>query len=95
METAMKTSKLPRIDSIQELARFWDTHDLTDFQDELEDVTEPVFVSGDSIRLHLRSRDANAVRRIAESKGVSQAELIRQWVSQRLARRKRGSQASG
>ena len=40
----MKTSKLPRTDSIQELARFWDTHDLTDFDDELEEVTEPVFV---------------------------------------------------
>jgi hypothetical protein len=22
---------------------FWDTHDLTDFEDELEEVTEPVF----------------------------------------------------
>ena len=48
----MKTSKLPRTDSIQELARFWEKHDLTNFQDELEEVTEPVFVGGDSIRLH-------------------------------------------
>lgn len=89
----MKTSKLPRTDSIQELARFWGTHDLTDFEDELEEVTEPVFSSDDSIRLHLQSRDANAVRRLAESKGVSQAELIRQWVLQKLGRRKRSGQA--
>jgi predicted DNA binding CopG/RHH family protein len=93
MERAMKTSKLPQTDSIQELARFWETHDLTDFEDKLEEVTEPVFASGDSIRLHLPSRDAKAIRQLAESKGVSQAELIRQWVLQKLARRKPGGQA--
>ena len=39
----MKTEGLPQTDSIQELAQFWDTHDLTDFEYELEEVTEPVF----------------------------------------------------
>ncbi|MCF8143096.1 MAG: BrnA antitoxin family protein [Deltaproteobacteria bacterium] len=34
---------LPQIDSIQELARFWDTHDLADFEDQLEEVRESVF----------------------------------------------------
>ena len=34
---------LPQTDSIQELAQFWDTHDLTEFADELEEVIEPVF----------------------------------------------------
>jgi hypothetical protein len=43
MEKPMTTRKLPKTDSIQELARFWDAHDVTDFQDELEEVTEPVF----------------------------------------------------
>jgi hypothetical protein len=41
----MKKSKLPKTDSIQELAAFWDTHDLTDFEDELEEVAEPVLRS--------------------------------------------------
>jgi len=88
----MKTSKLPRTDSIQALARFWETHDLTDFEDELEEVTEPVFCTNDSIRLHLHSRDAKAVRQLAESKGISQAELVRQWVLQKLGGGKRGHQ---
>jgi hypothetical protein len=35
--------KLPRINSIRKLARFWDSHDLTDFRRELQKVTEPVF----------------------------------------------------
>ena len=34
-------SKIPETDSIRELASFWDTHDLTDFEDQLEEVTEP------------------------------------------------------
>src|SRR5438105_3348974 len=39
----MKTEALPQTDSIQELAQFWDTRDVTDFENELEEVTEPVF----------------------------------------------------
>lgn len=87
----MKKAKLPQTDSIQELARFWEKHDLTNFADELEEVTEPVFAGGDSISLHLQSRDARKVRELAESRGVSQAELIQLWVLQKLGRRKRSS----
>ncbi len=39
----MKARRIPDTDSIEELARFWDTHDLTDFQDQLEEVATPVF----------------------------------------------------
>ncbi len=39
----MSHTKIPNTDSIEELAQFWQTHDLTDFEDELEEVTEPVF----------------------------------------------------
>ncbi len=86
----MTKRKLPRTDSIQELAKFWDRHDLTDFQDELEEVAEPVFVRATPIKVRLQSSEAKAVQKIAQSKGVSQEELIRQWVLQKLARRKNG-----
>jgi len=86
----MKKSKLPKTDSIEKLAEFWDTHDLTDFEDELEEVTEPVFVRGAPIKVHLPASEAKAVQQIARSKGVSREELIRQWVLQKLARRKGG-----
>jgi hypothetical protein len=29
----MNIEKIPQTDSIQELAEFWDTHDLTDYED--------------------------------------------------------------
>ena len=63
----MKTSKLPRADSIQELAKFWDKHDLTDFENEPEKVTEAMFADGDSTQLELKSRDAKAVRWLPSS----------------------------
>lgn len=33
----MSDRMIPKTDSVEELAQFWDTHDLTDFEDELED----------------------------------------------------------
>ena len=35
--------RILQTDSIQGLADFWDKNDLTDFDDELEEVDEPVF----------------------------------------------------
>jgi hypothetical protein len=93
MERPMKKSKLPRTDSIQKLAEFWDTHDLTDFEDELEDVAEPVFVRGTAIKVHLQRREARAVEQLAQAKGVSQEELIRGWVLQKIARRSNAGRA--
>ena len=87
----MRKSKLPRIDSIKKLAEFWDTHDLTDFEDELEEVAEPVFARG-PIKVHLKSQEAEAVEQMAQARGVSPDELIRAWILQELARRNNGRQ---
>ena len=83
----MKKSKLPQTDSIEKLSEFWDTHDSTDFDDELEEVAEPVFVRGTSIKVPLEPGEVEAVERMANAKGVSREELIRAWVMQKLARR--------
>ena len=80
----MKTRRLPQTDSIKKLARFWDSHDLTHFEDELEEVTEPVFVPRTVIPLNLESAEAKAVRKIARSKGIPDAELIRGWVREKI-----------
>lgn len=83
----MKKSKLPESDSVQNLAEFWDTHDLTDFEDELEEVAEPVFVRRAAIKVPLESSEIEAVERMADAKGLSVEELVRGWVLQKLARR--------
>ena len=79
----MKHSKIPQTDSIQELAQFWDTHDLTDFEDELEEVTEPVFETKVTVRLN--PDEAAVVKTLANARGTSLATLVQEWVAERIA----------
>jgi len=82
----MRSTKLPTTDSIAELAKFWDSHDLTEFDDQLEEVTEPVFERqpGTVMRLCLEPAEAQEVERIAQDRGIEQSELLREWVRERL-----------
>lgn len=81
----MNKLRIPKTDSIEELAGFWDTHDLTDYEDQLEEVTEPVFQRGiETVAVPLQSQEIQAVRRIAESQGVDYIALIQGWVLEKL-----------
>jgi len=79
-------SKIPQTDSVAELARFWDTHDLTEFDDELEEVKERAFERSGQCFVHVRLRpdEAAALHRIAKSKGVEDTELVSEWVQEKL-----------
>mgnify|MGYP001474781119 CR=1 FL=1 len=78
--------KIPKTDSIEELARFWDTHDVTQFEDELEEVSEPVFERETQavVRIHLLPKQAEALKRMAESRGIDEATLVKEWVNEKL-----------
>lgn len=80
----MNPQHLPQTDSIEELAKFWDAHDVTDFDEELVEVEEPVFQREASIALRLPATEADAVRNLAKSKGLADSELIRQWVLEKI-----------
>jgi len=82
----MNRPKIPQTDSIEELARFWNTHDLTDFEDELEEVTEPVFEDSAVVKIHLQPQEIEAVKEIAQTKGIGSAELIREWILEKIPR---------
>ena len=87
MEQPKTKPKLPKTDSFQESPEFWDTHDLIDFEEELEEVAEPVFVRGSAITVPLDSREVEAVEQMAQAKGVSREELVRAWVLQNVTPR--------
>jgi predicted HicB family RNase H-like nuclease len=80
----MNKSKLPQTDSIEELARFWDTHELTQFEDELEEVVEPVFERETAITFRLQPEEAEVVNEMAASQGVPDTDLIYRWVREKL-----------
>ena len=75
---------MPETDSIQELAHFWDTHDLTDFEDELEEVREPVFELRTALTVPLEPKELEALNALAKSRDISPVNLIRAWVLEHL-----------
>jgi predicted DNA binding CopG/RHH family protein len=84
MAKKMKKQTLPQIDSIEELAHFWDTHDLTAFEDELEEVTEPVFERETAITIYLLPEEANRIKKLATSQGMPDTDLVHRWVREKL-----------
>jgi hypothetical protein len=82
----MISQRIPNTDSIEELASFWDAHDLTDFEDELEEVRRRVFSRRKeaTVSVELTAREAQELRRLAQAQGVKEAKLVREWVRERL-----------
>ncbi len=79
------TTNLPKTDSVKELASFWDVHDLTDFDDQLEEVTESVFErKGTVLRVPLSAEQASALEALAQSRGVDSASLIQEWIQENI-----------
>jgi hypothetical protein len=80
----MKKLKIPKTDSIKELAKFFATHDSTDFEDELVEVTEPVFVPRNAILVCLEPRQKAAVKKLAKAEGISEEELVSKWILEHI-----------
>ncbi len=82
----MTNNRIPNTDSIEELARFWDTHDLTDFEDELVEVIEPVFVRDENavLQLYFRKSEFERLSQLAQAKGIDSTSLAQDWVLERL-----------
>jgi predicted HicB family RNase H-like nuclease len=75
-------NRLPDTDSIAALAEFWQTHDLTDFEDALVKVTEPVFQREEQLSVSLPATVAAALRAAARQEQVSETALISRWIQE-------------
>ena len=80
-------AKIPTTDSIQELAAFWQHHDVTDFESELEEVSEPVFRRAYIVGVTLTEDEHHAIRDAATRRGVDEAAVIREWIKEKLGHR--------
>ncbi len=76
MATGVNQDLLPKTDSIEELAKFWDTHSLADYEHEMEEAVE---VSSDLPRSAIKT-----IRALAKSKGIAERELLREWLLQKM-----------
>jgi len=78
----MKT--LLQTDSIQELAEFWEIHDLTEFENELEEVTEPIFTHDAIMEIHLSPDEVKTVKEIACLQDISVTDLLHHWIMEQI-----------
>jgi predicted DNA binding CopG/RHH family protein len=83
-KSIMNNQSIPITDSIEELANFWDNHDLTEFEDQLEIVNEPVFIKNTKVEITLQIQELETIKKIAEFKEVNYIDLIREWVLEKV-----------
>ena len=73
--------------SYKEEAKWWDTHDLGDYWDELKDV-DLVFdlekPRNETIVLRLQKKIKTKIERVARSKGLNLSTLARMWLIEKL-----------
>lgn len=79
-------AKLPKLKTDAEVAEFWDTHDLTDYLEDFEEVTDAKFVRPPKgvIALRLDEPIVRAIKTLARRKGLGYSPLIRMWLIERL-----------
>lgn len=87
MTTQTPTSKIPEFSSIEEEAEFWDTHDFTDFMDELKPVEMKYHRDlSKGITVRLDTETLTILRKRAAEKSIGTTTLIRMWIVERLNR---------
>ncbi len=93
--------KLPNFKSREEEAKFWDTHSMTDYLDELQPADD-VFTLAPSLAEKIRERSKtraislrlpqwviDGAKRVAKKKGVGYQVLINTWIAEALQREAR------
>jgi predicted DNA binding CopG/RHH family protein len=84
----MKKSKIPKFKSFEEEAKFWDTHDTTEFLDELKEAKNIKFIKPRKrlISVRMDETQIKPLKEIASAKGIGYLTLIRMWIAERLLR---------
>jgi hypothetical protein len=84
-DTPSGESRIPEFQTREEEAEFWDTHDVTDYLDELRPVrirVAPGLSAGMTVRLD--PADRAVLGRIAAERGIGPSTLARMWIKERL-----------
>ena len=88
MAQETRSKKLPDMSdwTDEQIAEFWETHDSTDYVDQMEEADVQVEVPEDYrvISLRLDAKDIESVKTIAREKGVPYTVLLRMWIRERL-----------
>ena len=81
-----KSKKLPKFESLDKLVEFLDTHDTSEYWDQMPEVHFDIDIKK---RTHLVALDedlANEVTEVAKSKKTSSEALINSWIKEGLSK---------
>lgn len=81
-----KTIRIPKFTTYAEEAKFWDTHDFTDYRDGFKPV-EVRFAKklSEGITIRFDRETLTALRMLARKKGLGPTTLARMWILEQLA----------
>lgn len=82
-----KQLTIPKFSSLAEEARFWDTHDATDYFGEMKDVRVKFTLKSpkaESVTIRLQPEVKRSLVKIANQQGISYSTLLRMWVIEKL-----------
>ena len=83
-------SRIPEFATIEEEAEFWDTHDSAEFEDEFEEIDEPVEVlmyrsaPKKALTVRLEPDLIDMLAGVARAKGIGPSTLARMWIMDQL-----------
>lgn len=79
-----KTISIPEFTTIQEMATFWDTHEITNFEAELSEVTEPILNLPEQkeIAVRLDKTHYTMLQKIAGQERLNPMTLVQEWITE-------------
>ena len=82
--TKSKSKNLPRFRSIDELVKFFDTHDLGEYWTEMPEAHFEVDIQRKTHLFALDAELANKLIEIAKSREISSEALINAWLKEKI-----------
>ena len=82
----MKKNKSPisKTDSYEEMGEFWDSHDLTDLNNELKKVNFNVGIKNDKIYCAVDKQISDELQSLANKRGVAPDVLVNLFLQEKL-----------
>ncbi|MDE2768054.1 MAG: CopG family antitoxin [Chloroflexota bacterium] len=94
MSERRKQTRIPAFTSRAAEAKFWDTHDTADFEDEFEPANVRFAKNlSQGITVRFTAETLETLRATAQKKGIGPTTLARMWILERLEAIDRGTAA--
>jgi len=82
-----KLKKFPKFSSIEELVKFFDTHDLGEYWDQMPEVSFDINIEKRRHIFTIEEDIADKITEIAKSKKVPSQTLINPWLKEKILKK--------